>query len=330
MDELDLVRELRADLGVPTHEQLAAGRERLRAALGSPGPRRLGRRSSRVRYLGGALAAGVAGIAVVLALEGHTPGATRAPVGSSEAQVRLAAQVLRAAADSVASQPATRPAPGQWIYSAFVTHSIGQATQSDEGWTRFDGRQTAYVQDGQLVVHTSPVPPSGSSYPLGAYDALASLPSGSAALLTAVDRAIAASPGSVAPPAGSPIARHQTRPQLEFQFLTQLLWQSAQAAPARAEAAVFRALATIPGVSAQGGLTDAVGRPAIGLSDVGDEDQLLLDPRTYKVIGLRTLSDGHWPVSVMSKGPGPTYPRGTVIESDAWVKIALVSRPGVR
>jgi hypothetical protein len=67
----------------------------------------------------------------------------------------------------------------------------------------------------------------------------------------------------------------------------------------------------------------------IALSDEGDEQQLLLDPRTYKVIGLRTISDGSWPVNVMAKG-GPTYPRGTVIESDAWVKISLVSGPGDR
>lgn len=325
MNELDLVSELRADVGAPTYEQLAAGRERLLGAIASPRPRPRRHRRSRIRYLGGVLAAGVVAAAVVLATDVRGTTTPAAPA----AQVNLAAQVLRAAAGSVASEPATRPGPAQWIYSSFVAQSIGQASQSDEGWTRFDGRQTAYLQSGQLVVHTSPAPPSGSGYPLGAYDALASLPSAPKALLSTVGRAVAASPGSVAPPGGSPIGHHQTRPQLEFQFLTQLLWQAAQAAPARAEAAVFRALATLPGVRAQGGITDAVGRPVIALSDEGDEQQLLLDPRTYKVIGLRTISDGSWPVNVMAKG-GPTYPRGTVIESDAWVKISLVSRPGDR
>jgi hypothetical protein len=186
------------------------------------------------------------------------------------------------------------------------------------------------MQNGQLVVHTSPASATGLSTPISAYDALASLPLGPKALLAAVDRAIATNPGSVAPPGGSPIEHHQSRQQLEFQFLTQLLWQAAQAAPARAEAAVFRALATIGGVSAQAGITDAAGRPAIALSDVGDDQQLLLDPTTYKVTGLRTISDGKWPVDVMAKGPGPTYPRGTVIESDAWVSITFVSRPGER
>ena len=93
---------------------------------------------------------------------------------------------------------------------------------------------------------------------------------------------------------------------------------------------MFRALATLPGVRAASGVTDAVGRPAIALSDDGDEQQLLLDPRTYKVIGLRTISDGSWPVNVMTRDAGRTYPTGTVVESDAWVRIALVSQPGDR
>lgn len=331
MNELDLVRELSADVGAPTEKQLAAGRERLLVAIGSsPRPRRLRRRPSRARYLGAVIAAGVVAAAAVSAIEVHGTATAPTPPRASEAQVRLAAEVLHAAAGSVASQPATRPAPHQWIYTSFIARGIGQAAETDEGWTRFDGRQTAYVQNGRLVVHTSPVAPSGSGYPMGAYQALASLPSSPSALLGAVDRAVMANPASVAPPGGSPIGHHQTRRQLEFQFLTQLLWQAAQAAPARAEAAVYRALATIPGVRAQRGITDAVGRPAIALSDVGDEQQLLLDPRTYKVIGLRTISDGTWPVNVMAKGPGPTYPSGTVIESDAWVMIALVSGPGER
>ena len=330
MNELELICELRADVGGPTPEQLAVGRERLHAAIGgSSRGRGLRRRSPRVRYLRAVIAAGVVGVAAVVAVEVHGTNTPLVPTAPSHAQVRLAAQVLRAAAGSVASQPTTRPGPRQWIYGAFVGRSIGQATQRDEGWTRFDGRQTAYTQGGQLIVHTSPVPPSGSSYPMGAYDALASLPSDPRALLRAVDRAIAADPSSVAPPGASPISSHQTRRQLEFQFLTQLLWQAAQAAPARGEAAAFRALATIPGVTVARGISDAVGRPAIGLSDAGDAQQLLLDPRTYKVTGLRTISNGTWPVNVMTKN-GPSYPRGTVIESDVWVKVALVSGPGER
>lgn len=331
MNELDFVRELRADTASPTREQLAAGRARLLAAMdGSRGEGQLLRRPPRARYLRRVLVAGVAGAVAALALEAHGSNTARVPVGTSKVKVRLAAQVLGAAATSVASQPRTRPAPYQWIYSSFIARTIGQATQRDEGWARFDGRQTAYLQGGQLIVHTSPVPPSGSSYPMGAYDALAKLPSSPKALLAAVGREVAENPASVAPPGSSPSDHRQTRQQLAFQFLAQLLWQAAQAAPARAEAAVFRALASIPGVSVERGIIDAAGRPAIGVSDTGDEQQLLLEARTYNVIGLRTISDGTWPVNVMAKGPGPTYPRGTVIESDAWVKVALVSRPGQR
>lgn len=338
MNDLDLVREFRADIGGPTPEQLAAGRERLaagirRSARAPQFPHRswgVWRPSERgglhARYFGAALGAGVASVAAILALQ-----ANGTPTGppSSGPQIQLADQVLRAAASSVASQATTRPDARQWIYSSFVARTMGQRVQRDEAWTRFDGRRTAYLQEGHLVVHTSAAP-SGLASPEGAYAALATLPPQPRAMLRAVDREVAENPSSVAPPGSSPIDHHQTRQQLEFQFLTQRLWEAAQAAPARAESAVFRALAKIPGVTAHRGITDAVGRPAIALSDAGDEQQLLLDPRTYAVIGLRTISDGTWPMNVMASGPGRTYPRGTVIESDAWAKVALVSQPGER
>lgn len=327
MNDLDLVREFRADVPGPTAEQLAIGRELLLGATrrARTPTRRLGRRPGRARFV--LVAAVLAAVGGVLVLDLHGGANPASPGGAPDLNARLAAQVLRAAATSLASQPTTRPAPHQWIYSSFVDRSIGQPAQPYESWSRFDGRQTAYLQNGQLIVHTSPLP-RGAVTPISAYDQLASLPSNTQALLHVVDEAVAANPVSVAPPGGSPSDHRQTRAQLEFEFLTQLLWQAAQAAPARAEAAVFRALATVAHVSAQH-ITDAVGRSAIALSDTGVEQQLLLDPLTYKVIGLRTISDGTWPVNP-TKRSSATYPKGTVIDWAAWIKIADVNGPGDR
>jgi hypothetical protein len=94
---------------------------------------------------------------------------------------------------------------------------------------------------------------------------------------------------------------------------------------------VFRAMAAIPGVSSQRGITDVVGQPAIGLSASGGKSQLLLDPQTYQVIGVRAFSAGqkvspraggrkaaklHWP------------PKGTLVISMAWAQVTMVSGPG--
>jgi hypothetical protein len=120
-------------------------------------------------------------------------------------------------------------------------------------------------------------------------------------------------------------------------------------APPKAEAAAFRALAAIPGVTVQQGITDAAGNPAIGVSDDGGYDQLLLDPVSYQVTGLRQLSTGVSPKSApsaqqltgLSKAQrqeflrklkaAPPWPRkGTVMLSLAYAKVSEVSGPGAK
>jgi hypothetical protein len=88
---------------------------------------------------------------------------------------------------------------------------------------------------------------------------------------------------------------------------------------------VFRALATLPGVVAQRGITDALGRPAVGISDDRGAFQLLLSPRTYQVLGFRSVSTGRAP----HLPSGGTAPRGTVLQSVAG-RERFVRSPGER
>ena len=336
MNELDVVRVLRAEVPTPTAAHLAAPRGRLLEAI-EASPRSRPPRRNRLRWVL-PVAAIVAALAIAV-IEIPRPASKPRTVVPAP-HISMAAQVLEAAALHAAAEPATRPSPDQWIYSKAVEQQYGSATTTDENWIQFDGVKTAYWQDGQLDVHTGPTPAAPHSVgsalqaydaaatPMTAYDALVSLPSDPAALLAAVDGQVAADPGSVAPAGGSPIA-HSSRRQLEFQYLSQLLWNAAQAAPASAEAAVFKAMATIPGVSAQSGVTDAAGRPAIALADEGDEQQLLFDPQTYQVAGLRTVSDGSWPASPVA-ATSKTLPNGTVVDSIAFASVAFVNQPGAR
>ena len=260
----------------------------------------------------------------------------------SATRLTLTTRLLSSAAATVSRRPAARPAPGQWFYSKFVAYDYGQPIQSNENWETFNGRRTAYFQNGQLIVHTAPrVAVGDHRTPLGeynanatpqtAYNALASLPSDPKALLAVIARQVA-KVGQAGAVSGISLYVPKGHDELMFSYLAQLLWNSAPGEPPAAEAAVYRAMMLIRGVSSQQNITDVVGRPAIGLSDDGGKTQLLLDPNTYQVIGARSASTGADPLRLASgKRPKMHWPpKGTIVESMAWVRVTMVSGPGRR
>jgi hypothetical protein len=317
MNDLDLVREMRAAVPAPTPARLAAGRSRILAAAARP------RRYWRLVLPVGAITAAAA-IAVV-AVPGGTATPPRNPRPVPTARVSLAAQILTVAAKTVAAEPSTRPGDRQWVYSRFVQAQTGQATQSDENWIRFDGREQAYFLNGQLiVVHES----SGSGGPLSSYDELAALPSRAGAILAAAHQVVGttqrnwenwSSGSAVAELAPTSVG------DAEFDYLAQLLWEAYAAAPPAALAHVYQAMAGISGVTVDRGLSNAVGRAGIGVSANGGVSWLLLDPQTYQVIGVneRAIS----PRSVKVKGAPITF-SGSI--SMAWADVAIVEGPGER
>ena len=117
MNDLDLLRTMRADAPEPAGHRLAAGRDRLRSAAA---PRRHRRRGYVVILAGGLAAASAA--AVIVASQPSPAGAPRGP-----ADIRLvsAAQVLNRAAAAAAARPAVLPSPHQWIYSKGIKSGPG-------------------------------------------------------------------------------------------------------------------------------------------------------------------------------------------------------------
>jgi hypothetical protein len=399
MNDLDFVRQLRADMPEPSTARLDAGRARLTAAMqtrtGPAAPRShpecvsrwlvtRGSSSRRIRPVvaltTGAAAAALAAAAVV-AVSGEPashsePGRASTPI---PVHLTLAARVLRSAAVAAAGSEAIQPRAGQWFYSKTVAYEYGQqpATTVDQEWGTFDGRYTAYYQGTQLIVHKTLGPVSGSgptaldrfdvsATPRTAYRALASLPRDPAALLTVIEKhAARLAPGDVV----SPIQMYApTSPsQAAFAYLIQLLWNAADGEPSAAQATAYLAMADMPGVSVQQGITDAAGQPAIGVSDNNGIDQLLLDPGTFAIIGIRELSTGVSPFYVKSRAQmvrnalaglkGAQLkamqaelkkhenqmwqkvqvqntmrwpPKGAVVESLAIAELKQVSRPGAR
>lgn len=336
MPELDLLRSFNDEAPLPGADALARGRMRLLDAIERE-PRRERRLAFRAR-LGYTLAVPVAAVSVAVAMA--VLGGPARQVGGTPPHMALAAAILHRGAAAVEAQPSVRPAPDQWIYSASVDVQAGQPPQTSAQWVRFNGSEEAYMQGGQLVIHRKPTATASAGTPIGnylqdatpmsAYDALASLPRNPKALLAAVD--VATGPGFEAAGLFGTARAHDSA-EAEFQFLAQLLWNAAAAAPATAEAAVFRALATIPGVTIQQQVTDAAGEPALAVSGDGGELQLLLDPTTYRTLGMRTVSTGTGPQMPTTVGAGTRAapsPAGTVLDSLAWSDVKLVGQPGRR
>ena len=325
MNDLDLVRRLRADVPPPAPARLAEGRSRILAAAAA-------RRSRYWRLalpVGAVTAAAVVAVVAVLggtATPSHLrPTATPSrPRPAATGRVSLAAQVLTVAASTVTAEPSTRPGDRQWIYSRFVQTQTGTATQSDENWIRFDGREQAYYLNGQLIVHES----SGSGGPLSSYRELAALPAAPSAILADAGQVVGTTQRQWENwSSGSAVAElaPRTAGEAEFDYLAQLLWDAYAAAPPAALAHVYQAMADIPGVTVARGLTNAVGRAGIGVSANGGVSWLLLDPQTYQVIGLgeKALSQR----SIMVKGAPITF-SGTI--SMAWADVAIVAAAGQR
>lgn len=396
--------ELKARFAVPAERDLPPGRHDLhRATLmnhmltqppATTTTRHRGSRSWRppARVLAAVAASAVAAGAVGYAITAAKTPAARPPIanrpttsrvhpGQAAQQAVLAAKVLRAAAAHLARESVTsEPSPGQWIYYKIVNYGYPGVVDpsgvgTGEEWVTFDGSRAAYYQNGQVVTHTSPIPPPGPAVrpwdawntdatPKTAYDVLASLPTGPQALLKVIARQAAGQgPHNIA--AGNPIAgvAPKTEAQREFDYLTLILWNVALVGgPSAAEAAAYQAMATLPGITVQQGITDAAGGQVIGISDDGGYDQLLIDPVSYQVIGIRQLSTGIGPMSIAQalasghitpslrkllagltkaerdqlitaakKKHLPAYPpKGTVIQEIVYARTAEVPAPGDR
>ena len=339
MNDLDLVGTVLDEVPEPAPARLAAGRARLIAAAAEPVARRRASRTARRLLLPASLTAvAAAAMAAVLvaALAGGPAagGSSRSGAGTAQS-ASLMAKVLAAAARAVAAEPVTEPKPGQWIFDRVVEARTGQRAQASNSWITFDGTKSAYpLTEDPLPAGAPPGPGALAAFdhnitPMTAYNALAALPASPAALLAAVDAELARTGETFFGVCGWATAK----PQREFAWLGQLLWNAAIfGAPSAALAAVYRAIATIPGVAVNQRVTDAAGQPTIGIIDslaqaddqaltaFQGQDEILLNPTTYQPIGLiwRYPADNFKPAD------------GWLTDSLAIVEVAEVSGPGQR
>lgn len=286
-DEMTLVRALRADAPTPDRLSLAEGRQRLTEATGRRRRPRPDWRLTAVATTAAVALATVLGTQLMGGEQGVQPGARTVDM----TELGSAAPLLRDAAAEVADDPVPRPRVGQWVY----TKELEIREQADgPGEERGGPRETEH-----WYRYADPEFENGKSgddhSARERFRFLADLPSDPAEV-----RKLAR---AFYPSEDEPVARH------DFRALS-MLAMSWPADP-KGLAAVYRAMATVPGVRAVR-TQDALGRPVIGIRFPGRPGLLLLDAVTFRYAG----SGGMYsPV-----GDG----------ADAVMKTALVGREGER
>jgi hypothetical protein len=284
-----------------------------------PAGRRPVRRPVRRIGLAGAVAAAAA--AAVFA------GASRGLWGAPPAASAEAAVLLRHAATVAARAPVLTPSADQFIFvksvqtAAVITNNTSAREQTDlrEVWASVDGTRTG-------LIRTRPAARGGNwrqtslagcrnGAPAGAGAARSSarcsptpafhagLPTTAAAMLTYLYRN----------------SEGQNPPDVQA-FITagDLIRESL--VPPAALAAVFRAVARIPGVTVARRATNAAGQHGVGVQQTyhGISEQLIFNPRTFAFIGERQV--------VVAAGAG--LPIGTVMDSTAILAAGVTDQPG--
>ncbi|MWA00788.1 hypothetical protein F8568_010435 [Actinomadura sp. LD22] len=351
MNDLEELAAFRAQVREPDTDRLANGRDRLvREALGQNGPATGGRRSSEARdrrrlrfpkwQIGLAAGVAVAGAAAVAAVALNGEDSAPAPIAARPVS---ATQILERAAKTVASRPDQRPAPNQWVYTR--TYQVMQknapsSLRHKEEWVRFDGRESAAydARPGKkprlIVSQTKPDGDSEERSPSQWYDYLRALPHDPSALLAKIDQRAKT---YNAENGGRLYTGQDGRDQWVFGRLADFLGLGPSTPPS-GRAAIFRALARIPGVQVKEGTKDALGRPGTTVSRTGPDgtrEEFVLAPGTYDYRGRRIVATKarHLPnppgVRVRG-GDAPDIPAGSALGDQAVEVAAIVDRAGQR
>jgi hypothetical protein len=213
--------------------------------------------------------------------------------------------------------------------------SAGPIT-TQEKWRRTDDKQFAVISGGKLKVvngsKTIPDPANPMDYPY-----LLSLPTRPDALLARVYKSVdtlynkrvavkkAAAP-TPPPPPPPPTPEEEARNARAFELLS--LYMRDAVLPRKIQAAMYGAMAKIPGVRYQPRAADLAGRPGVTLHLVANgylRGEIIIDPKTYAYLGFHivALTD--------HREPGlPPVRKGQIIGWGSLTKGVFVDKPGRR
>ncbi|GAA4635733.1 hypothetical protein GCM10023196_082370 [Actinoallomurus vinaceus] len=327
MSELNTLRRMRASLAEPEPMRLAAVRSRVTTRFDERGPRvRLPRTGVRIVAVGALAVTIAAGVTVAQNLggvdeNGHRrtgiPGLPAGPVAS-------AAELAHRATVKAASEPTWNPRPDQWTYvkEMLATSSAGTAGSlagrpdrriTAERWIRVDGMQRAARENGGRLESRPTTPMDRSAVPRTDYTYLRSLPTDPKALLALVYKESASFPLS--------------RDTAAFTVIQDLIRNSVL--PPKLRAALYGALAAIPGVHFAKDVTDVAGRHGVALYRIDEgylRTDVIIDPTTYAYLGHRAIAvKDH----TSTGGDGTAhFAKGQILGWSAQLATAIVDRQG--
>ncbi|MGW4753006.1 CU044_5270 family protein [Streptomyces chartreusis] len=275
MDDLTMVRDLAADVPPPTVDARSAARARLRHAIVQEGrPRPLSRRLMLRVAVAGTAGAALAGGAVY---------ATRGERGTDSPRMTelSAAQLLHRAADRSRAEGVRLPVPrnDQYVYTRnFITRTYVEGgrkkTWTDESWISVDGSRPSRREEYGKVHNDPPLGEHEVAWPPTEYAKLAKWPTDPAKLLKVLRMG---RPGADLEAFGN---------ACQFFVVPRVM-------PPGLEAAVFEAVARIPGIRTDHEAVDGLGRPGVAVTYPELTYSFIFDPRTYAYLGLRlTGSNG--------------------------------------
>jgi hypothetical protein len=242
------------------------------------------------------------------------------------------------------------PTPHQWVYTRElrVMSDGGGKPFTIELWDRVDGKKFARPISDRRVVGAPKVQkermqllPSPQGCPPGQPPRIRPavglghwFPNPSA-VPTDPDGLLAAVYQLVKDPACSPIPVGDTVQDRAFMLIDGML-QTLM--PAEVRAALYQALAKIPGVTVAQGATDAAGRRGVAfvraaaIEGPGSSGwlrlEIILDPNTYRYLGARhVVTRDHFIPDTPSGSKGTRFRKGQVLVSRAQVALAVVDAP---
>ncbi|MFC4117027.1 CU044_5270 family protein [Nonomuraea zeae] len=339
--DLEALRQAWPQPAPPSPDAHAAARDALLRRAMAAAPPRAGRvrlpRTGRRAVTIGMLAAVISAIALVLdPAEVEAPRSIMPGMGVPAANAQA---VLGRAAEVAGDRAFTAPRPDQWVYIETRVRGVGKAargevqtprtpleTSVDRAWTRADGKEVALFEDGKLVRS-----PTGGGMPPVDYATVAALPTDPDALLAWMYANMGGLQDS-----------EEDRHNWAYLLLGSLLAQNL--VPPVQEAAVYGAMAKIPGVTVTPDAVDVDGRPAVAVARVEDgwvSHELLLDRSTYTYLGERAIASADYTApepgthleegqKMINMGPSYTIKKGTIMTLAVRLNIGVTDRPGVR
>jgi hypothetical protein len=332
MNEMARLERFRAEVPRPDLADLEVEERRLLGAMTEPPPRR--RRIGRARLtLAAGLAVGLAAASVDVMMSHHEP----AP--AVRARPVALVQVLTRAADNVGRTPELHPRPGQFL--AFESMTMNTVESNESGghqsrylsrgkrtiWLPVEGDATHGVIESDVLPPKAypgwPIPPDARTT-VGHYAPEKAADEDNTAEWLRNDYAHTSRLPTDATKMyeylyahlrGDPLADVHAWDNVGSMLIEAYL-------PAAQRAALFRAAASIHGVTTVGRATDAAGRRGIAVAMVmpkmGVRQEFIFDPATYQFLGER---------SVVTDAKEARAPVGSVLTSTAQLRVWVVDHP---